>query len=263
MNISFEYCVQNERIHYIHRKGLSPVRGKEFHDYHEFVLFAEGKSHLISKEIQQDLKPGSLIIIPKAQFHQFCIEHPENYERCILGFYETPELSPLVNDIMTGVKVIALPDKRLTTLFIRLTETAKSSLPENEKNMFVKASLVQLLIYLKQYSTGAISKNINISPIVQQALSMIDKSFAKSISVESIAKALYVSPSTLAHKFSKELNISVYRYITQKRLYAACEYIQKGDSPITAAEKCGFSDYSCFYRIYKKQYNDSPSKLQK
>lgn len=260
MNNSYEYCTEGQGIHFKYRKGLSPVKGKEFHDYHEFVLFTGGKSRLISTKIQQELTPGSIIVIPKAHFHQFCIDKPRDYVRCILGFYESPDISDLVHDVMTEVKVINSPDQRLVYLFERLTETAKSSLSREEKIMFTRASLIQILIYLKQYDLNAVSKNITISPVVQQALSYIDKSYTENISVESIAKKLYVSPSTLAHKFSKELNISVYRYVCQKRLSSAREYIENGDSPSAAAEKSGFSDYSCFYRMYKKRYLSNPAK---
>ena len=85
---------------------------------------------------------------------------------------------------------------------------------------------------------------------------MIDEKYSENLTVKSIAKLLYVSPSTLAHKFSKELNISVYRYITKKRLSAAHELIQNGESLTHAAFSCGFTDYSCFYRLYKKYYKN-------
>ncbi len=263
MNNLFQYDIETDNFHFKYRKGIPSLKDREFHDYHEFVLFKSGDANFISKNIQQALTPGSMILIPKHNFHQFCIADTNTYERCILGFRETSELFSLICDVMTEVKIISAPDARFLSVFERMTECVKSDLSAAEKNMFVNSSLIQLLIYLKQYKIEAISQNINISPIVQNALNYIDRSFTKNISVETIAKNLYVSPSSLAHKFSKELNISVYRYISQKRLSAACEYIEKGESPTIAAEKSGFSDYSCFYRMYKKRYKDSPSKLWK
>ena len=72
---------------------------------------------------------------------------------------------------------------------------------------------------------------------------------------------LYVSPSTLSHKFSKELKISVYQYITKKRLSVAHKLIKQGESLKNAALSSGFNDYSCFYRLYKKYYKKTNAHL--
>ncbi|MBQ9922513.1 MAG: helix-turn-helix transcriptional regulator, partial [Clostridia bacterium] len=79
------------------------------------------------------------------------------------------------------------------------------------------------MVYLKLNPLMAISDNGNLSATVSSALAVIDEKYAENLSVEKIAGLLYVSPSTLAHKFNKELNISVYRYITKKRLSVAHE----------------------------------------
>ena len=84
--------------------------------------------------------------------------------------------------------------------------------------------------------------------------SMFFENYTENLSVESIAKRLYISSSTLSHKFKKELRISVYQYITKKRLSAAHDLIRGGETLTNAALKSGFNDYSCFYRLYKKYY---------
>ena len=95
-----------------------------------------------------------------------------------------------------------------------------------------------------------------LSEIVGRALAVIDEKYAEKLSVDIIAELLYVSPSTLAHKFTRELNISIYKYITKKRLSVAHSLIKSGETMADAAFKSGFGDYSCFYRLYKKYYSD-------
>lgn len=248
----FAYQIDSEFIHLRYRKGSPSVTGQEFHDYNEFVLFIDGASRLISKDIQENLKKGSLILIPKGHFHQFDVSFPQSYTRCIFGFREASELHRIVCDVFDTVKIIEAPDKKTLTVFEDLIEIAKSNLPECEKLLFLQSALIQLLIHLKHSSTEAISKSINISPIVREALRIIDEGYTKPLSVQSVAKQLYVSPSTLAHKFSKELRISVYQYITKKRMALARQFIESGEPLTSAAAKCGFNDYSCFYRLYKK-----------
>lgn len=254
MEDSFVYYIETADFHFKYAKGEPFVKDREFHNYHEFLLFLEGESYFISKNIQQQLSKGSIVLIPSEQFHQFCIGKPSKYERCILGFSETEEIANLIKEAMNEVKIISAPNKRITDLFESLIETAKSELSDEIKKQFIHASLIQLLIYLKQHISSEITQNINISPVVQQAISYIDKNYTKKISVESIAKKLYVSPSTLAHKFSKELNITVYKYISKKRIISVCRLVKEGETYAQAAIKSGFSDYSGFYRMYKKHF---------
>lgn len=248
----FEYYLENESFHFKYAKGEPSVKDREFHHYHEFVLFMEGTSYFISKNIQQELSPGSIVLIPSEQFHQFCVRNPAKYCRCILGFRETPETVKLIHEVMDEVKIICRPSKRITDLFQNLTEIVKSELMDETKRLFIQASLIQLLVYCKQCAPAEITQNINISPVVQQAITYIDENYTQKISVESIAKHLYISPSTLAHKFRKELNITVYQYISKKRMLSVHILVNKGVSYAEAAIKSGFSDYSCFYRLHKK-----------
>jgi AraC-like DNA-binding protein len=250
----FEYYIETDAFHFKYAKGEPAVKGQEFHDHNEFVLFIDGKSFLNSKNIQQELTPGSIIIIPKEQFHQFYVSEPEKYVRCILGFRESSEYCNLVYRVMDIIKVIAKPDEKIISVFDDLIRTVKSELSDDEKKLFIHASLIRLLIYLKQYPSEIISKSDNLSPIVKDALNIVDERYSENLSVKSIAKLLFVSPSTLSHKFSKELNISVYRYIIKKRLSVAHELINQGASLKNAATYSGFKDYSCFYRLYKKYY---------
>lgn len=230
METSFEYFIETDIFHFKYAKGEPAVKEQEFHDYNEFVLFISGNSFLSSKNIRQELTPGSIILIPKEHFHQFYVSKPEKYVRCILGFRETSEFYTLVHEVMDILKVIVTPDENVVSVFDNLIKIVKSKLSKEEKILFIRASLIQLLIYLKHHTYEIISKSNNLSPIVNYALDIIDEKYAENLSVKSIANTLYVSPSTLSHKFSKELNISLYQYIIKKRLSVAHELINQGES---------------------------------
>lgn len=259
MQETFEHYIEADNFHLKYAMGDPLLKGEEFHNYHEFVLFLEGDSRLISKNIQLDLSPGSIVMIPENSFHQFVIKNPHKYTRCILAFRETPELFGLINEVMTDVKVIPKPDENVLSVFKNLMDVAKSNLSREEKKMFISASLVHLLVFLKKQPLEAVSKNINISPEVREALHFIDKNFTENISVKSISDMLHISPSTLSHKFSAELNLSVYRYISEKRLFHAQGLIDEGMTISEASSMSGFSDYSAFFRLYKKRFGKTPS----
>ena len=250
----FNYYIKTEDFLFKYAKGEPEIKEREFHHFNEFVFFIEGKSYLISKNVQQELTPGSVIMIPKEHFHQFRVSEPQNYVRCVLGFYDDSEMDRLLREIMNAIKVIVAPKKEVLSVFENLIEIVKSDLSDEEKRIFIKTSIVQLLIYFKKYDCDTISKSVNLSQVVSNALGIIDEKYTEKLTLKYIAQKLYISESTLSHKFSKELNISVYRYITQKRLSFAHNLILHGETLTNAALRSGFNDYSCFYRLYNKSY---------
>ena len=252
MDNYFVYYFETDDFHLKYAQGEPFLKDKEFHNYHEFLIFLEGKSYFISKNIQQELTPGSIVLIPKEQFHQFRISDSDKYKRCVLGFSETSEIAELIKQVMTEVKIIYSPNNKITNLYKDLFEIIKSELDDNTKKLYIKASLIQFLVYFKESLSSGITQNINISPVVLEAINYIDNNFNKKISVNSIAKNLYIAPSTLAHKFSKELNITVYQYISKKRINSVEKLVKEGYTYSEAALKSGFYDYSSFYRMYKK-----------
>ena len=104
---------------------------------------------------------------------------------------------------------------------------------------------------------------MQISRITQQALAYIDANLAGQLRLEEIAGVCNVSVSSLSHRFSKELKIPVYRYITEKRLSSVRQLTEKGVPLSEAAQRSGFSDYAGFYRLYRKKYGQKPSSEQK
>jgi len=67
-----------------------------------------------------------------------------------------------------------------------------------------------------------------------------------------------LSKFNLIRIFKKHMDITVHRYITQRRLMYGKELLYKGYLPTEIPQKCGYSDYSSFYTAFKAQYNVTP-----
>ena len=63
--------------------------------------------------------------------------------------------------------------------------------------------------------------------------------------------------------FKTALNTSVDQYITNKRMITAQRFLSAGVSPTATADACGYSDYTVFYRAYKKYYGVSPAQAKR
>ena len=77
-----------------------------------------------------------------------------------------------------------------------------------------------------------------------------------------MAKSCFVTESYLYRLFKNELHKTPAKYIASKRLLLAERMISDGESPTTVYEKCGFSDYTTFYRDYRAHFGHTPSKIQ-
>ncbi len=234
------------------------MTGREFHPYHEIILFLGENAVLYTETIRTTIKPNTLIVIPKETYHQLnIIGSPEVYNRCVISFYDRPDLKELVEKNMNELSVINLSEE-LSFYFEALMKKAKSPGTDAENKLVLKSSLVLILDELAQ-NRASFQTAASINPIVSRAISYITENIAGKLSLKEIAQTLNVSESLLSHTFKDEMDISLYKYILKKRLVMAFEKISMGVPAAIAATECGFSEYSNFYRQYKKAFGFAPS----
>ncbi len=254
----FEHYFEDGGLHLKYARSALSVRDQEIHDYCEFVFFLGGSARFSSKSIQRNLSPGDVIFIPKNAFHLFQVQG-NDYTRCILGFYETPALAALLGSLGGEIRLIEAPSKALSCLIGGVLDAASRQMKKEEKTLYLYAAIVHILFEFQRGAGECISENIGVSKLVQDALSLVDEKYSEHLCVETIARALHISKSLLSHTFKREMGISVYQYISKKRLAVAAEMIASGIPITRAARQSGFADYSCFLRMYKAQYGCAPS----
>lgn len=93
---------------------------------------------------------------------------------------------------------------------------------------------------------------------VADIITYINSNLTNDISLDDICKIFYISKSHLNRKFKRMTGSTVWEYITAKRLILAKKLLGQGEPPMTAYTKCGFNDYTSFYRAYKSRFCVSP-----
>jgi AraC-like DNA-binding protein len=96
------------------------------------------------------------------------------------------------------------------------------------------------------------------SALVQKVLGYIGDNLGQPMTLENLAARFFVSKYYLSHTFTREVGVSVYRYIMLRRLMLARQLLLSGESAGQVCRSCGFSDYTSFYRAFKSEYGISP-----
>ena len=245
------------------------------HKYYEVLYVEKGSiSYLIDDE-EYIINPGDLILIPPHTEHRLLKFTTDISSRYILLFSEK-----FLNKYSTH-------NTKLLKVFERATEEKKYILSILEKDKFTLEKLLKTtsnilfsegfgmdIEYISKFlKTIIIINGISIekvdelphnnSAIVNKITKFITLNIANKILIEDIANHLALSVSRVSHIFKEETGISILKYINKRRLYLAKEFIRSGETFIEVASKCGFQDYTSFFRTFKKEYGITPGEYSK
>ena len=236
------------------------------HEDYEIYLFISGDAvYNIEGRIYQ-LHPYDMLFVRPDEMHRV-YHNSENciYERIIINvsdeFFEKFNIvnykQTLIARSMSddrkirGSAVIERGMKEIFDRIHKLINTDKSAEP------VIDALVVQLLYIM--CNVDFIDRDTPRDSKIQSAIDYINEHFTEDISLDLISKSTFVSKHHLCRIFKQTTGYTVGEYINHKRLMQAAFLCKnKGMSLKEACTESGFSNYSVFYRAYKKENGASP-----
>ncbi len=100
--------------------------------------------------------------------------------------------------------------------------------------------------------------------ILGTIINYCNKNFDKNLSLDILAKELYISKPYISQLINNKLNMSFNDYVNSIRISNACKLLTKTDKSVTEiSELVGFNTLRTFNRAFLKQKNMSPREYQK
>ena len=244
------------------------------HSYYEIIYChrASGVEYLIGVN-RYRLKKGDILFVPPGVSHRPILAEniPEPYERDVIWISQ--EFMNSIGNIFISEKDHTLdyttPIRTKGTRWEFLGELFRSGVLEDETRrpgweMAVIGNTLTVLANMKRAyaERSAGTMKAEKPELLDRITAFIEQNYGTRITVEELARKFYVSSSSVSHLFKQKLGVSVYSYITQRRLIAAKELIAQNESLEAVAEQVGFSDYSTFYRAFKQEFGISPKQYR-
>lgn len=263
----------NENYHYFH---LTDCEGKEldfhFHEFDKMVWLLTGKVTYALEHEEYEIKPGEILLVPHHTIHRVRIDEKEPYERIII-YFDPMYLRSLVSsiDVMQSFTMAQQRGQYLLQPSGEERKHMEGILEEYEKSdeeafgtqAYQDTLMIQLLIRLgRVHATGHNQAITRVDEKVKEALTYINEHLNQPLSVDVLAKQVHLSRSYFMSLFKKETGMSVHNSIIQKRLLFAARKIREGMPINDAVAESGFSDYTTFYRSFKKVFGINPRQLK-
>lgn len=240
------------------------------HIHYEIYCFVSGDVRYLVENSEYPLKPGSILLMRPMEYHMAKIISESRYDRYDVIFSEEmldfidPDrrlLAPFLSRPL-GKENIYTPGDFSGTDPLELFKAMEVDDRSPEiKRMAVLSNLYPLLWELsKAFGSRGTEGRQDTGNLTDKILRYMNRHLFDDISIESISEHFYVSPSYLHRLIKDAVGTSAWKYITLKRLSAARGEIQNGSTATEACRKCGFKDYSAFYRAYKRRYGVSPAR---
>ena len=246
------FIYSDDTLHLHHTLTLEPATDdltfkSHSHNMVEIYYFLRGNARFVVEGNIFPLERGNILVMASGQTHHLLLIDTVAVPR---------EYALLSEQIYEGANLFVLENREqiwFEESFLMITKS-----PEDMKKNLIFSFASMIFGMLLNKLSPAIDQRIE-DDIIKKTINYINKNLSGELSLDIIARALYMSRVSLNRKFRKIMGCTVWEYVIRRRIYSARQQLFLGRSITDAYQKSGFNDYSSFFRAYKKTVGTSPS----
>ena len=229
------------------------------HDGYEIFLFISGRAKYYIEGTVYSLRAGDLLLMKRAESHSLLLLKDAPYERISVHFGEDAVIGERGEQIKEYFNNIPLGQKNHYPASVFKGNNWEYYLntivnADDEVKRLYITTIMSEICDAAHRELSNVGKRDSISGLIEY----INEHLGDGLSLESICDAFHISVSHASRRFKQMTGTSIWDYVKQKRLLLAKELLKKGMNPTRVCEKCGFNEYSSFYRAYKSKFGVSP-----
>ncbi len=249
-----------EISHKIADKPKEDFYNTHIHQHCELLLFIKGNAHYNIDGQLFEPNPYDLIFIPKGTYHCLIPQSDMTYENYVIDFSDTLLSAKQSEKLFSSPFITNIKNDTDLLRFFTLLDLYYEKYSYEDFCQCCLLLLKEILIYCTYRDKSLPQTDYKSNKLINNIIDYITENIEKPITAIDISNHFAFSKSYIQNTFSQVMHIGIKHYIIQKKIFAAQNDLVTGLSPNEVATKYGFSDYSSFFRHYKRIIGCSPRK---
>jgi YesN/AraC family two-component response regulator len=219
---------------------------------------------------------GDVLLIPPGISHHAEVHDMERpYRRFVFWIsahyaaqlmYQEKEYGYLIQYVLQNQEYVFHQDlvtsNEIHSKVFRLLSEVHSKRFGKEAQIHVCIQDLLLLLNRKVYEQKHPVSNTESMTLYQNILLFIEEHLDENLSLERLANEYYISKYYISHLFKDNAGFSMHQYVVKKRLNLCKDAILANPAITDVFQQFGFTDYTSFYRAFKKEYGMSPKEYR-
>lgn len=275
----FLFKLWNNTVAPFHRKVIA-----HRHLQFEIVLFKSGRGTYTTQSGAHSIAPGDIFVFSSNEQH--CITDIEDGEpfsfmnlhfepRYVWGSRNNGLSNEAMNmcfshneDFCNRLPRDNAHTDRVRELLLEIEKELEEKAPEFE--LMVHNKVYEILVILARhlgYGTGrtVTAEEYRHIKSVRTAIDYINRHLPEELTLNELAEKADLSPNYFSHIFKKTVGVSLWDYITSKRIESAMTLITSSSdrNMLDIAADCGFNNTANFNKMFRRVTGMTPSEFRR
>lgn len=236
----------------------------------ELTHVVSGAVDVVVGRTRCTMRPGDTLLLPAGVPHRDCFDLAQGLRTFMAAFDWLPHGAFFAR--VPPRAMLSLPAARKADV-ARIVRRMRDDAGDGGawSQMLAGARVHEiLLLCLREAGQQGRKRADEVSPgrarrraLMQSAKQYLEEHYAEPVSLDAIARALYVSPFYLSHVFSRESDFTLFDFLTRLRMDKARNLLEGSGMKIAAvARSVGFENANYFSKVFRKHFGCLPSEFR-